>query len=105
MSTFDVILIIAVVVLLGLWISQRSRARRGGPDTSSDIAHGHGHGHGGGHGFDGHGNGAMGGMVEATRAPQGHGDARAIVGRAANRSRMKREAVLGPRTRQNRRHR
>ena len=48
--------------------------------------------------------GAMGGMVEATRAPQGHGDARAIVGRAANRSHMKLEAVLGPRTRQNRRH-
>ena len=61
MSTFDVILIIAVVVLLGLLISQRSRARRGGPDTSSDIAHGHGHGHGGGHGFDGHGHGGNGG--------------------------------------------
>jgi hypothetical protein len=45
---------------------------------------------------------AMGGMVEAT--PQRHGDARAIVGRAADRSPMKTEAVLGPRTRQNRRH-
>ena len=63
MSTCDIILVIAVVILLGLLISQRSRARRGGPDTSSDIAHGHqdGHGHGDGHGFDGHGHGGNGG--------------------------------------------
>jgi len=61
MSTFDIILVIAVVILLGLLISQRSRARHGGPDTSSDIAHGHGHGHGDGHGFDGHGHGGNGG--------------------------------------------
>ena len=59
-STFDIVLVIAVVVLLGLLISQRSRARRGGPDTSSNIAGHHGHGHGDGHGFDGHGHGGNG---------------------------------------------
>jgi hypothetical protein len=61
MSTFDIVLVIVVIVLLGLLISQRSRAGRGGPDTSSDIAGHHGHGHGDGHG-DGHGgNGGHGG--------------------------------------------
>lgn len=59
-STFDIILVIAVVVLLGLLISQRSRARRGGPDASADIAGHHGHGHGDGHGFNGHGHGRNG---------------------------------------------
>ena len=59
-STFDIILVIAVVILLGLLISQRSRARRGGPDASGDIAGHHGHGHGDGHGFDGHGHGGNG---------------------------------------------
>jgi hypothetical protein len=63
-STFDIVLVIAVVVLLGLLISQRSRSRRGGPDTSGGEAgrHGHADGHGDGHGTGGHGgNGGHGG--------------------------------------------
>ena len=65
-STFDIVLVIAVVVLLAVVISQRAQSRRGGPDTSGDLDltahHDHGHGHGNGHGHaDGHDGGGHGG--------------------------------------------